>query len=50
MFIRRMDTVSLTEIFGNSEHLTKILREEAIEKWAKLEILEEELNKLKTAQ
>ena len=44
-----MDSVTLTEIFGNSEHLTKILREEAIEKWTKLEILEEELNKLKTA-
>ena len=49
IFIRRMDTATLTEIFDNSEHLTKILREEAIEKWTKLEILEEELEKLKSA-
>ena len=43
-----MDTIVLTEIFNNPEHLTKILREEAIEKWSKLEIVEEEIAKLKT--
>ena len=50
LFVRRMDTIALTEIFTNPEHLTRILRTEAIEKWTKLEIMEEEINRLKVAQ
>ena len=45
-----MDSLSLPDIFTKTEHLTHILREEACEKWSKIEILDEEVNKLKVAQ
>ena len=49
VFLRRMQSASLTEVVTNTEHLTLLLREEAIEKWAKLEDLEAELAKLSAA-
>lgn len=49
MFIRRMATASLGDIFSATDHLTLLLREEASEKWTAIEILEEEVNKLKVA-
>ena len=50
IFIRRMPGIQLSEILENPEHLTRVLREEAVEKWTKHEILTEELSRLKETQ
>ena len=49
IFIRRMDTVAITEIISSASHLTRILRDEATERWTMLEVVEEELKALRTA-
>ena len=49
IFIRRMDTVAITEIISSASHLTRILRDEATERWMMLEVVEEELKALRTA-
>ena len=49
IFIRRMDTVAITEIISSASHLTRILRDEATERWTMLEVVEEELKALRTS-
>ena len=45
-----MPGIQLSEILENPEDLTRVLREEAVEKWTKHEILTEELSRLKETQ
>ena len=50
IFIRRMPGIQLSEILETPEHLTMVLREEAVEKWTMHEVLAEEVNRLKETQ
>ena len=45
-----MPGIQLSEILETPEHLTNVLREEAVEKWTLHEILTEDLNRLKDIQ